>query len=169
MDARQSRRGKRISKQQEDRAAAQLGGRTMAASGATRLGGGGDVRVMGKIRLECKVTEKDVYVLKLNELEKLKKQAIKTLEYPVFQFAFRGATGRLEQYAVIQWDEPELAHTHWGTESKGFHLRSQGLRAALSLGTVMLTFHTKGPLSLKSQYFRIMAWDDFVKRQNENA
>ena len=168
MDARQSRRGKRISLQQEKRAAADIGGRTMAASGALRLGGGADVRVQGKIRLECKFTEKPSYTLKLDELIKLRKQAVKTLEYPVFQFAFRDPSGRMEQYAVVQWDEEKAPFHTWHTEHKSYPLE----RATLPIYTgqlVRLEYHVREGTGLKSHYFRIMTWAQFLERQEANA
>lgn len=169
MDARQSRRGKRISLQQEKRAAADLGGRTMAASGATRMGGGADVRVMGKIRLECKFTEKDVYVLKESELAKLRKQATKALEYPVFQFAYRDPSGRLEQFAVIGWDEKQPPVTEWETEKKSMSFERTYLRNAIGHGLLRIVFHVRGVDKLKSKYYRVMTWDEYLERQGQNA
>ncbi len=169
MDARQSRRGKRISLRQEKMAAADLGGRTQAASGASKFSGGGDVRVMGKTRVECKYTENDSYTLKFSELEKLRKQAIKALEYPVLQFAFRVPSGQLEQYAVIQWDETEWPQVDWSTEAKSFILRKPTLSSAMHLGLTRIAFHVKEGNSLRSRYYRIMPWDDFVERHNANA
>lgn len=136
----------------------------MAASGATRLGGGGDVRVMGKTRIECKFTEKPSYILKLDELLKLRKQAIKTLEYPVFQFAFRDPSGRMEQYAVVQWDEEKVPFHVWTTDHKSYPME----RATLPIYTgqlVRLEFHIKEAMGLKSHYFRVMTWDQFLDRQ----
>lgn len=169
MDARQSRRGKRISLQQEKRAAADLGGKTMAASGATRMGGGADVRVMGNTRLECKFTENDRYTLKFEELEKLRKQATKTLEFPVMQFAFRETTGRFTQYAVIPWDEnvePTVTHTV-DAKSLTFHKSALTLLTSDSLWQVV--FHVKEGNYLKNRYFRLMRWDDFLERSKGNA
>lgn len=170
MDARQSRRGKRISLQQEKRVAADLGGRTMAASGATRLGGGADVRVLGKTRIECKFTESDNYILKFAELEKLKKQANKSLEYPVFQFAFRETSGRLTQYAVIPWSEGDGPKIVLETETKSWPFDKhyiQELTRGASL--VQVIFHAREGNSLRSRYYRIMAWDDFLERHNADA
>ncbi len=102
MDARTGRRQKRISRKQEENIAAKLGGRTQANSGATRLGGGGDVRVRGKMRVECKYTEGREYVLKLADLDKLKKHANSAAEQPVFLFEFRspGSTHPNSAYVV---------------------------------------------------------------------
>lgn len=158
-----------MSLQQERQTAADLGGRTTAGSGAAKFSGGADVRVMGKTRVECKYTESSAYVLKLVELEKLKKQAQKHLEYPVFQFAFRDPSGRLEKYAVIQWDEPEIPKVDWSTENKSMTLRKHALWAAMALGLTRVIFHVKGENSLKSRYFRILTWDAFVERHNANA
>lgn len=177
MDARQSKRGKRISLKQERQTAIDLGGKTMAASGATRLGGGADVRVMGKTRIECKFTEKSVYVLKLSELDKLRRQANKSLEYPVFQFAFRHPNGTMSKYAVIPWDiELGLhAETNWITLHKQFQLREQLLTQSLMLGRVQIGFETgflpvgSVPGTFPLKHFEVINWDDFVKRHNTDA
>ncbi len=174
MDARQSRRGKRISLQQEKRAASDLGGRTMAASGALPMGGGADVRLMGKIRLECKFTEKNFYSLKVIELRKLRKQAEKVLEMPVLQFAFRYPTGQLEQYAVIQWDSgadhvDDTIETEWTTNKKSFSMTPAMLQKAVSKGRVRLTFSCIEQGVLRIRYFQILKWSEFVERQNTNA
>lgn len=169
MDARQARRGKRISLQQERRTAADLGGRTTAGSGAAKFSGGADVRVMGKTRVECKYTEKSQFVLKISELEKLRKQAIKSLEYPVFQFAFREPSGRLQQYAVVPWNEDSTQYSEWSTEKKSMTLEKTYLAAAVADGLTKIAFHVRGPTSLRSRYFRLLSWDDFVDRHKANA
>jgi len=157
MDARQSKRGKRLSKRQEAEAASDLGGRTMAASGATRLGGGADVRVMGQTRVECKVTEKDTYTIKVQELEKLRKQAIKSLESPVFQFAFRYPTGKMTKYAIIPWHEGHggqqiLLHT----QAKQYQVTERALEEKLYKGRIQLGFETRS--------FEILRWHDYIER-----
>lgn len=166
MDARQSRRGKRISLQQEKRAAEELGGRTMAASGATRLGGGGDVRVLGHTRLECKFTEKSSYSLKYEELKKIRRQAMKALESPVFQFAFRHTTGRLRAYAVIPWeigDQPKETDHHWATSAASFMLTEDKLEKALMSGRIQFSFLHAGTDPLAFRLFEIMRWHDYVE------
>jgi hypothetical protein len=101
MDARTSRRQKRISFRQEKQAAADVGGRLQANSGATAHGGG-DVRVLGHTRVECKYTEACSYTLRLGELVKLRDQAVKALEQPVLQFQFRGRSGTpIYSFAVL--------------------------------------------------------------------
>lgn len=169
MDARQSRRGKRISLQQEKSTAADLGGRTTTGSGAAKFSGGGDVRVMGKTRVECKYTEKDTYNLKFKELEKLRKQAIKHLEYPVFQFAFRETSGRFTRYAVIQWDETEAPRTALETPTQTYPLGKLYLHGLIAVGPLQVVFHVKEGNYLKSKYFRVLPWDDFVERHNANV
>ena len=166
MDARQSRRGKRISLQQEKQAATDLGGRTMAASGATRLGGGGDVRVLGKTRLECKFTEKSSYALKYEELKKIRRQAIKALESPVFQFAFRHTSGRLRAYAVIPWDVEDPQKTNddiWFTSAASIMLTEDQLEKALMRGRIQLTFAHAGPEPQAFRQFEILRWHDYVE------
>ncbi len=166
MNARQSRRGKRISLQQEKQAASDIGGRTMAASGATRLGGGGDVRVLGHTRLECKFTEKSNYVLKYEELKKIRRQAMKVLENPVFQFAFRHTTGRLRAYAVIPWDvdeKPKDTDHSWFTSAASVTLTEDQLEKALMAGRIQFTFVHAGTDPLAFRLFEIMRWHDYVE------
>jgi hypothetical protein len=105
MNSLRSARQKKLSRKQEKAVAEALGGRTQAASGATRLGGGADVRARG-CRIECKYTEKDSYTLKRADLQKLKKQAARTLEQPVMQVAFLDIYGRREAFAITK--------TTWG-------------------------------------------------------
>jgi hypothetical protein len=173
MDARQSKRGKRISLRQEKQTAADLGGRTMAASGATRLGGGADVRVMGKTRIECKFTEKDRYYLKLSELDKLRRQANKSLEYPVFQFAFHYPNGTMSKYAVIPWDIQRglHAHTNLSTSSKQITVTDQNLNNRLMWGQIQVSFSPPEaiPETFHLRHFEILHWDDYVKRHNTDA
>lgn len=170
MDARQSRRGKRISLQQEKSAAADLGGRTTAGSGAAKFSGGGDVRVMGKTRVECKYTENETYNLKLSELEKLRKQAQKHLEFPVFQFAFKEISGRFTRYAVIPWDETEAPTSDLHTERQSMTFLKSELYVNLTSDSLRrVVFHVREENSLKSKYFRVMPWDDFVERHNANV
>lgn len=73
----------------------------MAASGGTRLGGGGDVRAPG-YRIECKYTERLAYTLKLSDLQKIRKHAHDSLEQPVLQLAFVDPAGRRTEFAFIR-------------------------------------------------------------------
>ena len=59
MDARTSKRQKKISAKQERRMAEDLGGRVQPASGAMKHAKG-DVRVMGVVRAEAKFTTAEV-------------------------------------------------------------------------------------------------------------
>lgn len=169
MDARSAKHAKRISKQQEKQAAEDLGGRVQAASGALRLGGGADVRLHGKVRLECKVTEKSSYTLKLTELEKLRKQAIKTLELPVLQFAFRHPSGKLNRYAVIP--RPPNARniaTEWATISKQIVIGEVSLERVLGEGHLSIGFSYPGAErgTFAMRHFEVMRWDEFVETMN---
>lgn len=167
MDARQARRGKRISLQQEKRAAAALGGKTTAASGAAKFSGGADVRVMGKIRLECKFTEKPEYTLRFLELQKVRKQAMKALEQPVLQFAFRHTTGQLNAYAVILWnmgDTPKGTDHSWSTSATSISFGEDKLDQALLVGRIQFTFMCPGDIPLPFRAFEIMHWSDYIAK-----
>lgn len=124
---------------------------------------------MGKTRVECKYTEKDSYTLKLSELEKLRKQAIKHLEYPVFQFAFKEISGRFTQFAVIPWDENSPPTVETLVDAKQVSLRKESLIPLIYDSLWRVAFHVKEGNSLRSRYFRVMPWDDFVERHNANV
>ena len=159
MDARRRRGIKKASLRQERQTAEDVGGRTQANSGAVRMGGGGDVRAVGKLRVECKFTEKDRYVLKLSELEKLRKQAIKTLETPVFQFAFK-FRNTFTKYAVTKYQTERQsntceANTMWlGMGSITIH--HDELKQRLAEGLLLVT--------LDNKVFQIQPWEDFLRQ-----
>ena len=159
MDARRRRSIKKTSLRQERQTAADVGGRTQANSGAVRMGGGADVRAPGTLRIECKFTEKDRYVLKLVELEKLRKQAIKTLEFPVFQFAY-SFHNSLTKYAVTPWNKatvPNLMDTHRWLGLGSIIIRHDELKKTLSSYKLLL-------VELDGKTFQIQHWDDFIKQ-----
>lgn len=168
MDARQSSRGKRISQQQEKRAAADLGGRTQAASGGTRMGGGGDVRVMGDVKVECKVTEASVFVIKKSELDKIRLEAAKTLEEPIMQFAFRDKTGRLDRYAVV------LGFLDKGPGIYELDTRHNSMRLDRWYLQTSLIGREKGRLCLTFRdnaivrHWEIMTWDTFLLKRKRS-
>ena len=174
MNAKTSRRQKRISRVQEAKTAADLGGRTMANSGATRMGGGGDVRVIGKYRVECKYTEKATYNLKLVELEKLRKQANKVAEQPVFQFAYRTSptVPTYAAYAVTYGIEdipngvPYKVHQ---AEALSVKLHEHDLELVFSdpqkNDSVALIFMDYG----KPKSFRIRPWAKFLADEGIDA
>ncbi len=101
MDAVTSKRQKKMSQAQEQKVAKDIGGRTVAGSGAGRTSGGGDVRKRAELRVECKVTEKDYFVLQFSDLDKIRRQAISGgLEYPVLHLRFAVPRSMVVEYAV---------------------------------------------------------------------
>lgn len=155
MDARARKTIKKASLRQEKQTALDIGGRTTANSGASKFSGGADVRG-GGLRVECKFTEKDFYVLKLEELEKLKKQAVKALEFPVFQFAFKFRNA-LTKYAVTKYDQtlPSLMETLEWLGDSSVRIRHEELQQALAKYKLLL-------VHLNGSTFKIQYWDDFV-------
>lgn len=135
----------------------------MAASGATRMGGGADVRVLGTTRLECKVTEKSSYTIKLAELMKVFKQAIRALEQPVLQFAFRHTTGRMKKYAVISWPANDQAdnHSQWDKKTSSYTVTESELESALFTGRIKLVLYAKDGTC---RHFEVLGWGQFVDR-----
>jgi hypothetical protein len=190
MDARTGRRQKRISKRQEEKTAAELGGRTQANSGATPMGGGGDVRVRGQYRVECKFTEGSSYVLKLSELDKLKKQANSVAEIPVFQFEFRtpGHPRARASYAVTfgdhapDWAPFKSIQTFAGSVKFGEKDLQEVFSQVVTLGVpvnggeilhetrndcVQLMFLKDDRRGCWAKSFRIRPWEAFLKEQGE--
>lgn len=112
MDAVTSKRQKKMSQRQERQVAKELGGRTVAGSGAGRTSGGGDVRLRSKLRVECKVTEKPYFVLKYSDLQKIRDQAIKGgMEQPIMQIRFAVPRSREVDFAITPslYDETTIS------------------------------------------------------------
>ena len=89
----------RQSQLQEKRAAQDVGGRVQPGSGST-IFAKGDVRVAGKLRLECKTTSGSSFVLKLKELLKIEREAQDSLEEWAFQIQFQRQSGMGKKYVV---------------------------------------------------------------------
>lgn len=168
MDARTGRRQKRISKKQEQKIATDLGGRTMAGSGNTRMGGGGDVRA-GKLRVECKYTERTTYSLKYDELEKIRLHAAEVLESPVLQFAFRSRAGKMDYYAVIPWNAQSDWRTPYilDTTAKSMLLPQDYLRGCLIREgqRVQVVFRKDAWARL----FEVLTWEQYLERNREDT
>lgn len=168
MDARTGRRQKRISRQQEQRVAKSLDGRTQAASGATRLGGGGDVRAPG-MRVECKFTEKISYSLKLSDWEKVRNHAIKSLEQPIMQIGFC-RMGRFDLYAVIQWVQGFDSRVPCELDGiqNQFSLGQSYLQSVLAKGErLRLTFRIDQYTVVRQ--LEVLHWQDFLDRRQQDA
>lgn len=158
MDARRRKTIKKASLRQEKQTAADIGGRTTANSGAARFSGGADVRGVG-LRIECKFTEKNKYILKFSELDKLRKQAIQTLEFPVFQFAFK-FRNTFEKYAVTPYSKPAVQGPERVYECLGLSsltIERDDLRQLLVQNKFLLVY-------FNDRAFQIQGWDDFLKQ-----
>src|ERR1051325_10095402 len=97
---------RRLSRKQEERMAADIGGRCQPASGALP-GDKGDVRAVGHIRGEAKYTKKKQYTLHHADLRKLRAQSLMGgVEKPVFRIGFveDQTTKRMDEYVVIPLD-----------------------------------------------------------------
>lgn len=156
MDAFRSANQKRISQKQEKAVAASLGGSVQANSGATKFGGG-DVRAPG-FRIECKYTEKDHYVLKLADLDKLKQQANRALEQPVMHLAFVNNLGHRAEYAVTK----TTTDLEWilGIPRKSIKLYHSSVYAGLLYTTQVLLPMSNTP----TNQWCIEHWANFLKR-----
>jgi len=100
-----AKRNRKLAIAQEDRVAEDIGGRRQPASGALE-GQEGDVRKIGSARIECKWTYAGSYVLKLDTLVKVEREAgIK--EVPVLVLDFRSKQKRtlLRSFAIVPYEE----------------------------------------------------------------
>ncbi len=94
---------KRASKLQERQVAEDINGRVQPGSGAPDFYKG-DVRKDQKLRVECKTTYAKSYHLRLQELQKIKSEALRGGdEYWAMQVEFQTQTGG-KQFAVIDWE-----------------------------------------------------------------
>ena len=92
---------RKASDRQEKKNARDVGGRRTVSSGSTPFDKA-DVKVKGKLRMECKTTDNASYGLKRTELELLSSQA-KDDEIPVFMIEFTSG-GNIAEYAVLPKD-----------------------------------------------------------------
>ena len=138
------------------------------ASGATMFGGG-DGRLAGKIRLECKFTESDFYILKLEDLLKLRKQAIKGgLERPIFQIEFKG--NFKAKYAVVEDHTLEEMNldTWKSTDKKQITLAAQELYTSLEPKKISFGKLQAIGEEFNRHVFVIYEWNDFLRREGFN-
>ena len=164
MDAQRGRRQKEISLRQEEKIASDIGGRTVAGSGAARSSGGSDVRKKGEYRVEAKYTEAQFYSIKLSELEKLRVEAAKGgAEQPVFQIGFkRPATRHLLCFAVLPWhdvlllDYPGFSWIRWYADKKSIRFYYSDARYCGENEGIILRFSS-------GERFYIISWSRFLE------
>lgn len=122
--------GQRRSKLQERRVAKELGGRVQKASGATKFAKG-DVRAKG-LFAECKTTSKTAYILKLEDLKKITREAFqRNFSDWVFQIEFQGR-GMARKFAVIDLDRYLQLHGVERTPFFSYHVHG-GLSINIAL------------------------------------
>lgn len=158
-----SKRIRERSQLQEKRAAKDIGGRTVAGSGAAKFSGGGDVRKQGELRVECKFTEKSYYDLKYSDLVKIQTQALKAgMERPVMQVEF--VSGLCLKLAI----EPAFIHADKApftrTTNKQVRLnKDEVYKALLGDGFFQIVFVDND----MSKAYTVRLWDDFVAELEE--
>lgn len=163
MDAVTSKRQKKMSQRQEEKVAEDIGGRLVAGSGAGRTSGGGDVRRRAELRVECKVTEKDYFVLQYSDLDKIRRQAIAGgLEHPVLHLRFAVPRSMVVEYAVEPSSSPHgqgQANCCHICDRKRFRLSlAQLQRDILNFGETYVAFR----IGQTYQYWRIRPWPTFL-------
>lgn len=93
----------RRSKLQEARIASEVGGRVQAGSGSSWRSKS-DVRSFGKLRLEAKHTNKNIYRLKLKDILKVRDEGLKGgLEPWAMQIEFVRSIGSSKKFAVMDY------------------------------------------------------------------
>lgn len=156
MDAVTARRQKKMSQQQEQKVAEDLGGRTVAGSGAGRTSGGGDVRKRSEIRVECKFTEKNFYVLQLSDLVKIRNQAIMGgVELPVLQIRFMPPRAQAVEFAVEPGSGEDTVLT---TDRKRMKLVLSDLQRYLLQGPVLSVW-------IANSCWDISYWTTYLKER----
>jgi hypothetical protein len=163
MDARTSKRQKKISAKQEKRLARDLGGKTQPASGAMP-NAKSDVRAVGSVRAEAKYTAKSSFSLKLADLEKIVGEA--GLEMAVLQLCFVDRANRpVLEVAIFPLSQMAggiigTAKADYQTFSKSLHLDRDRITLKLMKGDMYIVFskgRTRWPLS-EHHWFRMMEW-----------
>lgn len=161
---------RKISNKQEKVATEELGMKMMPASGATTFGGG-DGRLAGQLRLECKFTESDTYILHLSDLVKLRNQAIKGgLEYPIFQLEFKKANKA--KYAIVPKVGPTPLVFNFfevpvmTTYNKSIKLYSGDLLKMLGKSSPLMVIAFDRVPVLNKLEFAIYEWNDFMSTRS---
>lgn len=167
MDKFQSSRQKRLSLRQEKHAAQDVGGHTTAGSGAAKTSGGGDVRVAGKLRIECKYTEKDFFVLELAVMKKIQMEALRGgMEQPVLQLTFVAKHTGAETSFAIRPHIPHATETEVLAETDRKRVRlhkDEMLKLILSDHETHIIFKKDG----RKHVFDVLLWHAFLKTLEE--
>lgn len=154
---------RKLSNKQEEKVAEELGGKVMPASGALAHSKS-DVRVAGSMRIECKFTESDTYILKLADLVKIRNEAVKKFEMPVFQIEFKG--NNKAKYAIVARTNEDIVPMI--TFNKSLTLHSGDLFSMISKSSpVMGITFDRIPHSRKMD-FVIYEWNDFLNKVKVN-
>lgn len=168
------------SKLQEQRIAEEIGGRVQAGSGSA-WHSKSDVRKMGDLRIEAKYTAALTYRLKLEDLLKIRDEAIRGgLETPVMQIEF--VHGGHNSYKLAVMDFKTFQHWHAFSQdvplkllecespAKHFTITKSeeyaffaGATAEKLHGVYRLIFDTNG----YKRYFAIIEWDLFTTLHEE--
>lgn len=163
-------RQQKMSRMQERRAAEDIGGRVQKGSGS-HWSAKGDVRQHGKLRMECKVTEAQVYRLRLAQILKIQKEALRGMDADwAFQIQFKGFLGSRFSYAICdralwnQWggNMANQATTMYTATSKTFLFRRDDLREA-------------GPIAFdwingdRVLHFAVVPWETYCAVREEVA
>lgn len=169
MDARTSRRQKKISGKQEQRMAKDLGGRVQPASGAMKHAKS-DVRAMGVVRGEAKYTTADSYVLKQEELEKIVREA--GLEKAVLQLCFvdKRTNRPLQTFAIfpcgpampVMPERTQLAE--WQTYGKSGRIPRDSIALKLMNrhGPIWYVFSKKVEGKDVHQWYQLLDWTEYL-------
>ncbi len=166
MDARTSKRQKKISSKQEKRLAQDLGGRVQPASGAMSHAKG-DVRKMGDVRAEAKYTSKDNYILQKPDLDKIVQEA--GLESAVLQLSFLDRANRpMLEVAIFPYKGDVLRNADIQSFSKSVRLHRDRLSLKLIRADFMVAFSESD--GSDPVFFRILEWSRYLEmRESQDA
>lgn len=154
----------RKSQRQEKYAARDVGGLIQPGSGSQDHAKG-DVRVAGKLRIECKTTSKMQYTLHLDDLRKIRLEALRgKAEDWAFQVEFQGQAGHSKKLAVVDrlWFV-DLGGIIPATPLVQTDKKSTILSVSMaSQKPWFLLWSMIGPKMTQSFGFAICTWQDFL-------
>lgn len=160
-------RQQKISRQQERRAAEDIGGFVQKGSG-NNWAAKGDVRLPTKLRVECKTTERKSFRVELDTLLKIRKEALKGMDDDwVMQLQFRKKLGMSSEFAIFEWGTAR--RLGFGTYDTSAHLFPHGKGMGLYEETLEQVFSHRRALVLqwptttdRPYLFGVVRWNEYL-------
>lgn len=153
-----SKATKKISRKREQTIAKQTGGKRHTGSGSLwhKKSDASD----SDFQYEDKYTENDKYVVKVAELRKIEKEALKLGKLPVFRFGFM-TKGRSVDYAILREKDCVFNDEHYPilTGNKMMTLSAEELREYKSRSKKSII----NILVFEGGMYVLMPWEDFLE------